>query len=388
MWFFNSPEIVYGEEALTYLEQVQGRRALIVTDPVLDGLGYTRRVEEHLRRAGMETFVFAEVEPEPSIETVQRGAQVAAAVEPDWIVGLGGGSAMDAAKAILALYERPDLDPAAISPITPLNLHKAKLIAIPTTSGTGSEATWAVVLTNSAERRKLGLASRELVPRLAIVDPALTRDLPPQITADTGLDALTHAIEGYTSTWRNDFCDGLCLKACQLIFDYLARAVEDGANDIEAREHMANAAAIAGLGFGNSNAALAHAMGHSLGGLFKLPHGRSVSLFLPYTVEFTVNGGCGRYADIARFLGFSGSSDETVAGPLLVAQIRALQRRLGQPAAIAEMNIPPAEFEAALETLCDYAEMDTQILSAPRVPDRDELQRLFVCAYSGVPVAF
>lgn len=387
MWFFNSPEIVFGEDALSYLEQLEGARALIVTDPTLHALGFTQRVERPLHAAHFTTRVFAEVEPEPSIQTVQRGAAIAADFAPDWIIGLGGGSAIDAAKAIQALYERPDLEPEAISPIIPLGIARTKLIAIPTTSGTGSEATWALVLTDTAEKRKIALASRELVPRLAIVDPALTGELPARLTADTGLDALTHAIEGYTSTWSSDFTEGLCLKACQLVFRYLPRAVADG-HDLEAREHLANAATIAGLGFGNANLGLAHAMGHSFGGLFKRPHGRSVALFLPYIMDYTLNSGYTRYADLARFAGVSQADDDLAAGRDLIAQLRDLQRRVGQPTCAADMDIDEDTYRAALETLCDYAEMDTQILAAPRVPDRQELEQLFLCAYSGEAVEF
>jgi alcohol dehydrogenase class IV len=387
MWFFNSPEIVFGEDALSYLEQLEGERALIVTDPTLHKLGFTERVERPLHTARIDTRVFAEVEPEPSIQTVQRGAAIAADFEPDWIVGLGGGSAIDAAKAIQALYERPDLEPEAISPIIPLGIVRTKLIAIPTTSGTGSEATWALVLTDTAEKRKIALASRELVPRLAIVDPALTSELPARITADTGLDALTHAIEGYTSTWSSDFTEGLCLKACQLVFRYLERAVADG-HDLEAREHLANAASIAGLGFGNANLGLAHAMGHSFGGLFKRPHGRSVALFLPYIMDYTLNNGYTRYADLARFSGISQDADDLVAGRALVRELYALQRRVGQPTRAADLDIDEGTYRGVLETLCDYAEMDTQILAAPRIPDRQELEQLFLCAYAGEAVEF
>ncbi|MCK4451800.1 MAG: iron-containing alcohol dehydrogenase, partial [Anaerolineae bacterium] len=199
MWFFASPEIVFGEDALGYLDEIEGVRALIVTDENMVRLGFVDRVIGHLEKAGIETRVFAEVEPDPSLETVKQGAQVALAYEPDWIVGLGGGSAMDAAKAVWVLYERPDLEPDAISPAEMLGLRKkARLIAIPTTSGTGAEVTWAVVLTDTKERRKLGLGSRENVADIAIVDPVFVAELPPQITADTGMDALTHAIEGYT----------------------------------------------------------------------------------------------------------------------------------------------------------------------------------------------
>jgi len=388
MWFFNCPEIVHGEDALGYLEELPGQRAFIVTDPILHQMGFTARIQRHLEKAKIESVVFAEVEPEPSLQTVQRGAQTLTEFQPDWIIGLGGGSAMDAAKAMWALYERPDVEPETISPTFRLGLSKAKLIAIPTTSGTGSEATWMVVLSDLAQKRKLGLGNRELTPTIAIVDPALTEKLPAKITADTGIDVLTHAIEGYTNNWRNDFCDGLCLKAIQLVFEYLPRAVADGANDPEAREHMANAATIAGLGFGNSYAGLAHALGHSFGAYFKVPHGRTVGLFLPYTVEFTLNQGMSRYGDIARFLGLTTTDDETEAGQLLVEKIRELERTIGQPLSVQEMGITEADFQAALPVIVPNAEIDNGILAAPRMPETEEVQQLYEYAYTGKSVDF
>ncbi|MGC8782121.1 MAG: iron-containing alcohol dehydrogenase [Anaerolineae bacterium] len=382
MWFFNSPEIVYGEGALDYLDELAGRRAFIVTDPHLHALGFTERVAVHLRRAGLEVTHFAEVEPEPSLETVVRGAEAMRAFEPDWIVGLGGGSAMDAAKAMWALYERPDIAPDAISPLVKLGLGaRSRLITIPTTAGTGAEVTWALVLSDRAEGRKLGLGSRETLATLAIVDPALTAAMPPRHTADTGLDALTHAIEGYTSTWRNDFSDGLCLKAIQLVFDYLPRAVADG-SDLEAREKMAVAATIAGLGFGNSMAGLAHAMGHAFGAVFHRPHGAAVGLYLPYTIEFIAAAGLGRYADIAYSLRLP-ADDGSAAATALVGAIRELMRRIGAATTAAEMGIAADEHEAALERLCDLAEGDTQIVTSPRVPEREELAALFRAAHEG-----
>mgnify|MGYP000064828467 FL=1 len=387
MWYFSSPFVVFGEEALSHLEQLTGKRALIVTDATLTRLGIAARIEEALHKAGMETRIFDEVEPEPSLQTTQRGAQVATDFQPDWIVGLGGGSPMDASKAIWAMYERPDLEPTAINPMVTLGLHKAKLIAIPTTAGTGSEATWALVLTDTEERRKFSTGSRELVPTLAIVDPSLTQGLPPRITADTGLDALTHAIEGYVTAWHNDFTDGLCLKAAQLVLDYLERAVRDG-NDMEAREHMANAATIAGLGFGNANLGLGHAMGHSFGALFKQPHGRAVALFLPYTIDYTTNGGLGRYGDIARFAGLTDSRDEEEAARVLAARVRELERAVGQPMSIADFGIDRSVFREMLPKLVEYAEQDTQFFTAPRIPDSEELAQMFEYIYEGRPIDF
>lgn len=387
MWFFNSPQVVFGEGALSYLSQVRGTRAYIVTDKTMVQFGFVDLVKQQLAEAQIETRVFDQVEPEPCLETVQRGAQLLRDYAPDWVVGLGGGSAMDAAKAMWALYERPDLTPDAISPLEYLGLgQKAKLITISTTSGTGSEVTWAFVLSDPAEKRKLGLGSREALATIAIVDPQFVMKQPPRLTADTGLDALTHAVEGYTSTWRNDFSDGPCLKAIDLVFKYLPQAYTNGA-DVVAREKMHNAAALAGLGFINSMAALAHAMGHSLGGAFHVPHGRAVSLFLPYTMEFAANGGNYRYADIARFIGLN-VPHEKEATRCLIAAVRALETRLGSDTQIASLNISRDDYQAALPKLLDYAENDTQIVASPRQPDRAELEKIFWYAYAGKPIDF
>jgi alcohol dehydrogenase class IV len=388
MWFFRSPEIVFGEGALDHLKTIQGHKAFIVTDANMVRLGFADQVQAKLAEAGIESAVFAEVEPEPSLQTAQRGAEIARAQEPDWFVGLGGGSCMDAAKAAWFLYERPDLDLRDLNPFEPMGLRaKARMIAIATTSGTGSEATLASVLTDTEEGRKVALGSGELVPDIAIVDPAFVMELPPRITADTGLDALTHALEGYSCAWHNDFSDGLCLKAIQLVFDYLPRAYENGARDLEAREKMHNAATIAGLGYGNAMAALAHVLGHALGGVFHTPHGRAVGLFLPYTIEFTANAGVGRYAEIAHFLGLpAGEGGEGVAS--LVTAIRQLYQRLGQPTSIRELGITAEAFAEALPHLVDNAESDTQIVSAARIPEPEDLEWLFRYAYEGKVIDF
>jgi alcohol dehydrogenase class IV len=390
MWFFNSPEIVYGEDALSYLDDLPGKRAFIVTDAVLHEMGFTERIAEHLRTAGLAVAYFAEVEPDPSLDTVLRGAAAMAAFQPDWIVGLGGGSPLDAAKAMWAVYERPDLRPDEITPLFRLGLGtKAHMVAIPTTSGTGSEATWQYVLSLPEEGRKLGFGSREDLPTIAIIDPSLTAKLPARITADTGIDVLSHAVEGYTSSWHNDFTDGLCLRAAQLVFRYLPRAVADGGigTDMEAREKMAIAATLGGLGWGNSFVGLAHAMGHSLGAVFHRPHGRAVGAFLPCTVEFTAHCDAARYLDLAEALRLT-AEDEQSAGLAVAEAIRGLLRRIGQPATVADLGIDAAEYEAALERLCDLAENDPSILPCARLPKRQELATLYRYAYEGKPADF
>lgn len=387
MWYFNSPLVVFGEEALSHLETLKGRKAFIVTDTHVRKLGLVRLVQDRLESAGIGSVIFDGVEPDPSLQTAKRCAAEMTQQQPDWIVGLGGGSVIDAAKAAWLLYERPDVDPAGINPVEVFGLRaKARLIAIPTTSGTGSETTWAVVLTDTQEQRKLALGARELLPDIAIVDPCFALSQPPALTADTGLDALTHAVEGYTSTWRNDFSDGLCLKAIHLVLTYLPRAYANGA-DREAREHLHNAAAIAGLGFGNSMTALAHDLGHALGAVFHVPHGRAVSLCLPYTIEFTANAGGSRYGEIARFLHLP-AYNELEGVTSLVAALRALGRQLDEPASIRALGISAETFNEALPHLISNAELDTDIITSARQPNRAELQRLFQYLYEGTPVDF
>ncbi len=387
MWHFLSPEIVFGEGALSRLETLTGQRVVIVSDDVISRLGFVEQVQEILRSHGLETTVFAEVEPEPSLETTRRGAQMIADFKPDWIIGLGGGSVMDAAKAMRVLYERPDLVPEAINPFEPLGLGQVRLICIPTTAGTGAEVTAGSVLTDTTAARKLEVASYEMIADIAIIDPAFTAQLPKQITADTGLDVLSHSIEGYCNTWANDFTDGLCLQATRLVFAYLPRAVEQGAADMEAREKMANAATLAGLGMGNSHIALAHAMGHGVGALFHLPHGRITGLLLPYTIEFTANKEAGRYLDLARFIG-SNASDEMEGARQLASALRSLYRRVSQPTSIQETGITPEKFKTRLCDICDRAEMDASLVTALRIPERAELERLFQYAYEGHSIDF
>jgi len=389
MWYFRSPEIVFGADALEHLERLTGRRAFIVADTTGVELGFTDRIGRYLRTAGLEYATFAGVEREPALTTIRAGAEQLAAYEPDWIIGLGGGSVIDAAKAMWILYENPGFALEALTPFAEITLRqKARLIAIPTTSGTGSECTWALVLTDAESGRKLGLGTPEILPDLAIIDPMLPQKMPPRLTADTGFDVLTQAIEGYTAALRNDFSDGLCLKAIQLVFDYLPCAVRDG-QDMTAREKMHNAAALAGLGFGNSMAALAHALGHSLGAIFQIPHGRAVGLFLPYTIQYITTGPSPtRFHEISRFLGLPADTP-AIGSTSLVEAIRTLATTVAQPLTIAEaIDISLPDFEKALDRLVANAEADTVIAMGARIPTEAEVARLFRYAYAGKAIDF
>jgi len=385
MWYFSSPQIVYGEGALSHLGTLQGERACVVTDATLVRLGLLAPVLEALESSGMQVKIIDSVEPDPSLGTVREGARQMLDFAPQWIVAVGGGSVIDAAKGMWILYERPDVEADGINPIESYGLRsKARFAAVPTTSGTGSEATWAIVLTDPVERRKLGLGSREAIADYAIIDPSLVSGMPPRLCADTGLDALTHAIEGFTSTYASDFTDGLCLHAARLVFRHLPASM---AGDPEARGHMHNAATLAGLGFGNSMAALAHGMGHALGGALHVPHGRAVALFLPYTIEFCVNAGGTRYIELARALELP-VADEAGAAFELVKAVRDLERQVGQPLTLKEAGISREALEAELPLLVDNALNDTQTIMATRVASDDDLRALFRAAWDGQKIDF
>jgi alcohol dehydrogenase class IV len=263
---------------------------------------------------------------------------------------------------------------------------RARLVTISTTSGTGSDVSWGFALADPDRQCKVVRVSHELVPDVAIVDPCFVKSMPPQVTADTGMDVLVHAVEGFTNNWHNDFTDGLCLRAIQLVFKYLPRSYA-GSADQEARESMHYAATIAGLGFSNTAIILAHALGHALGSVFHTTHGRTVGMFLPYTIEYLGRTDGSRYQEIAHFLHLpAGSQAEGVAS--LVQAVRDLQRKIGQPETIAGMGIPVDAFQAALPHMADSVLSSPELVATPRVPYGEDLERLFQYAYEGKAVDF
>jgi len=382
MWQFTSPRtIVFGEDALEHLEDLEGEKALIIAGRTVRKLGVIDRVTELLEEAGIDVNAFDQIEPEPSMDTIRRAAETARNLEPDWIIGLGGGSSMDAAKAVWVLYERPDLDVGDISPMETLGLRrKARLMCIPTTSGSGSDANWATVITDTEGRVKMELASRELVPDLVVSDPSLTATMPPSLTANTGLDALTHAIEAYTSSWRNDYSDALALKAITTIFEYLPRAVEDG-GDEEARTKLHNAATMAGWSFGNSQVGMAHALGHALGVIFGVDHGTAVAVFLPHTIRFNGEEIAHRYGEILDALNIEFEED----APNIMAQaIVELMTIVGIPCDLRGLDIGREEFEAELDNLVERALMSSCNLANPREAKPDDYREIMVLAFEAV----
>jgi alcohol dehydrogenase class IV len=388
MWYFVVPDIVFGQDALSHLAELKGKSAFIVTDRNIVRLGLVGKVKEQLAQAEIQATVFDEIEPDPSLQTIQNGVALMNQHRPDLVIGVGGGSVMDAAKAMRVQYEKPDIKPEEINPfISDLGLGaKCKLVCIPTTSGTGAEATFAIVLTDLGDQRKLSLINREVVPDIAVVDPEMARAMPPQITADTGMDVLTHAIEGYTCTWKNDFADGLCIKAIQLVFQYLQRAVKDG-NDMEARERMHNAACMAGIGFTNSLTGMAHAAGHSLGAVFHTPHGRAAGLFLPYTIEYISDAREELWAEIAYAIRLEIPKGEKAA-TIFTQAIRELASSINQPLSIKETGISLDSFNKATEKLIDNIMADGSLIVSARIPDVAETKKFLSYAYEGKSIDF
>lgn len=380
MWWFVTPsKIAFGEDALDALNELKGQKALIITDKIITNLGYTKLIEKRLKDNGFDIKCFDEVEPEPSTEVIYKALNIANEFQPDWFVAIGGGSSMDTAKATWVLYERPDKKIEEINPLEPLGLRKkAKLVCIPTTSGTGSESTWAIVITDKKDLRKMELASREVLPDLVILDPKLVISMPPRLTADTGLDALTHAIEAYVSTWKNDFSDALAEKATELIFKYLPRAYKNG-NDLEAREKMHYAADMAGMAFSNSQIGIAHALGHALGAIFHIPHGRSVGLFLPYSIQYNWNYASDKYEKLAEKAGLNTRLDQAVLN---------LLKELEQPSTIKQLNISKDDYYKKLDILVSRAMESTAIIVNPRPVDEKECKKLFEYVYEGLPIDF
>lgn len=294
---------------------------------------------------------------------------------------------MDAAKAIWVLYEKPDQELEEIIPWIELGLRKkARLVNIPTTSGTGSDATWGAVITDKKEVRKLELVSRDIVPDISILDPELPMLMPKRLTADTGLDALAQGIDGYVSQWSSDFTDAVAIKTIQLVFRYLPRAYENG-KDMEAREKMHNAATMSGLAYGNATCGISHSMGHSLGAIFKIPHGRTVGVFLPYAIEYLSKEVKDRFAEIAKAVDIRAESEDEAVRKLL-ALIRDLMKKIGEPLSVKEMGISWEDYQKKLEDLVTRAEQDLCNNASPRVPTTEEFRKLFIYAFRGKGIDF
>jgi acetaldehyde dehydrogenase/alcohol dehydrogenase len=353
---------------------------LIVTDKQLRELGYVDEVKKYLKAEKIE--IFDDVEPEPSIETALKCSKIARDVDAQLIIALGGGSVLDVGKMARILLEL-DIDPELVTPFTDLYelgfQKKAKLIAIPTTSGTGADATWAMVLTDTKEKRKVLPANREAIPDLTILDYRFVEKMPPKLVAGTGMDALTHAIEGAVSPWRNDFSDAMCEKAVEIILENLEKSYS---GDADARAKMHHAATMAGMGFGNSQVGLVHALGHAFGAYFKVHHGICVGVFLPYALQYYIND-----KESKKLLDYLAVRVKLKDAETLVERILEIMKNIEVPTKVSEI-VEEKEFFEGLEEVLNHAINDACIVTSPRCPGTDEVRKLYEYAFYGKKIDF
>lgn len=376
MWYFRSPEIVFGEDSLSFLSSLDIKRAAIITDRNLLRTAIPERVRQALPK-GAASMIVGDVSEEPPLSEMTTHSTRINEFSPDWFVAVGGGSVIDTTKILFFLYERPDLTVYEITPMVQLGLRKkSRLIAIPTTSGTGSECTWAAVLSEESEKRKHELASPEILPDYAILDPALVVSLPLEQTRNTASDAIAHAVEAYGSTWHNPFSDAMAEKALELILGNIESVIKDQRN-AAFRNQVHVGASMAGLAFSNSQIGLVHAMGHALGAYFKVPHGKAVGLFLPYVVEFNNDACPERYDRLNRIV------PEKYREERLSGSLRKVLKTIGQVQTAKDAGIDEQEYLSSLDALVSLASESTGMVTNPKDSNSADLRTLFINAYGG-----
>jgi len=413
MLWFRAPQKIYLKKgclpvALRELKDVMNKKKVfIVTDSFLFKNGYTKAVTDHLDEMGIQHACFFDVAPDPTLACAREGVKAMNAFQPDCIIALGGGSAMDAGKIMWVLYEHPEADfmdmAMRFSDIRkriytfPKMGEKAMFVAIPTTAGTGSEVTPFTIITDETTSVKYALADYELLPNMAIVDADMMMDAPKGLTAASGIDAVTHCLEALASMLATDYTDGLALQALKMIFEYLPRAYEDGPNDALAREKMANAATIAGMAFANAFLGVCHSMAHKLGAFHHLPHGIANALLIDEVLRYNaaevpVKMGTfsqydhphtlARYAMVADALKLGGKTDEEKLEKLIAA-LDELKAKIGIKKTIREYGVDEADFLARLDTMSEYAFDDQCTGANPRYPLISEIKQMYLNAYYG-----
>ena len=413
MLWFRAPEKIYIKKgclpvALDELKNVMGKeRAFIVTDNFLYSNGYTKPITDKLDEMGITHATFFDVAPDPTLACAKAGAEQMRAFRPDCIIALGGGSAMDAAKIMWVMYEHPEVDflDMAIRFMDirkrvytfPRMGEKAYFIAIPTSAGTGSEVTPFAVITDERTGVKYPLADYELLPKMAIIDADFHMTAPRGLTAASGIDAVTHALEAYASMMATDFTDGLALKALKVIFEYLPRAYDNGPNDPEAREKMANAATMAGMAFANAFLGVCHSMAHKLGAFHHLPHGVANALMIEQVLRFNAAEApakmgtfpqydhphtLARYAEVADYLKLGGGMDEEKLENLIKA-VNDLKARVGIKATIRDYGVDEKDFLDRLDDMTEQAFDDQCTGANPRYPLMSEIKQMYLNAYYG-----
>ena len=406
-WFKLPSKIYFERDSIEYLHQMKGlHKVVIVCDRSMVQLGFVDKITDQfkLRHEPVQYQLFCDVEPDPSIQTVRKGVELIRTFEPDTIIAIGGGSSMDAAKGMWLFYENPEvnfddlkqkfMDIRKRAFRYPQLGKKAKLVCIPTTSGTGSEVTPFAVITDKEENKKYPLTDYSLTPTVAIIDPSFTLGLPPKIVADTGMDVLTHAVEAYVSTLANDFTDGLCIQAIKMVFQYLERSYTNGAADFEAKEKMHNASCLAGMAFANAFLGMNHSMAHKIGGEFHVPHGRANAILLPYTIRY--NGeqptklstwpkynyykAAERYAELARMLGLPAKT--TAEGVESFAKACGeLGKKVGIEMNFKSQGLDEKAYMEAVDKLAFLAFEDQCSPANPRVPVVEDIKKILIAAY-------
>ncbi len=385
--FTNPRDLYYGEGARHEVKNLKGSRAMIVTGGgSMRRGGFLQDVEADLKEAGFEVEIFEGVESDPSVETVKRGAEAMEKFQPDWIIGIGGGSPIDAAKAMWLFYEYPnETFEEAIVPFSFPELRtKAKFCAIASTSGTATEVTAFSVITDYAKGIKYPLADFNITPDVAIVDPELPETMPQKLVAYTGMDALTHAIEAYTSTCHCDFTDPLALKAVAIVDEHL-RASYDGV--VESREKMHYGQCMAGMAFSNALLGIVHSMAHKTGATFStghIAHGLANALYLPYVIKYNAKDeqAAERYGKIAASVGLEPSVEA------LIGFVEGLNDYFGIPSTLADLGVKEDEFNEKVSAIAANAIEDACTGSNPRPIDAAGMQRLLTCVYYGQEVDF
>lgn len=383
-------DLYYGRGTMEVLKTLKGKKAFIVLGGgSMKRFGFLDKAIGYLQEAGLEVQLFENVEPDPSVETVMRGAESMREFEPDWIISMGGGSPIDAAKAMWAFYEYPNTTFEELC--TPFNFPtlrtKAQFLAIPSTSGTATEVTAFSVITDYQKGIKYPLADFNITPDIAVVDPELAETMPPTLTAHTGMDALTHAIEAYVSTLNGPFTDPLALKAINMVFDYLPDSYN---GDSTAREQMHYAQCLAGMAFSNALLGIVHSMAHKTGAAFStghIPHGCANAIYLPYVIKYNAKNGASRYAEIAKCVGLTGKNDEELMMKLC-DKIDEYNKKLNIPKTLKEFGIDETEFNSKVSHIAELAVGDACTGSNPRPITPVEMEKLLKCTYYGTEVDF
>ena len=388
-------DLYHGENALEALKTLTGKRAVVVVGGgSMKRFGFLDKVEAYLKEAGMEVKLFEGVEPDPSVETVMKGAAVMREFQPDWIVSIGGGSPIDAAKAMWAFYEYPDVtfEDLCIPFNFPTLRTKAKFCAIPSTSGTATEVTAFSVITDYEKGVKYPLADFNITPDVAIVDPSLAETMPKKLTAHTGMDAMTHAIEAYVSTLHCDYTDPLALHAIEMIS---ADLIPSYNGDMEARARMHNAQCLAGMAFSNALLGIVHSMAHKTGAAYTgghIVHGCANAMYLPKVIRFNAKepAAAERYAKIAKFLGLAGTTTDELVDAL-IAHIQEMNRALDIPTCIKDYEggiIDEQEFLDKLPSVAELAVGDACTGSNPRSINPEQMAKLLKCCFYDTEVDF